>query len=146
MRGNTPPTIRSPPHQSRPAGYPPNRQPVTVCEEERDGRGTTSRRTSTRAAPERRQTLTVRHTPTSHQLQPPQGSGPLQVSDHRALSRGLWRATPGTGPHRRPPRHSNLPRHDPCQPQQEGGKGRCPVVSNRPLHCEMQQRCHHASA
>ena len=29
MRGNTPPnvTTRSPPHRSRPAGYPPNRQP-----------------------------------------------------------------------------------------------------------------------
>jgi hypothetical protein len=25
-------------------------------------------------------------------------------------------------------------------------EGRCPVVSNRPLHCVMQQRCHHASA
>jgi hypothetical protein len=52
MRGNTPPTTRSPPHRSRPAGYPPNRQPATVGEEERGGRGTISRRTSTRAAPE----------------------------------------------------------------------------------------------
>ena len=54
MRGNTPPTTRSPPHRSRPAGYPPNRQPATVGEEERGWRGPTSRRTSTRAAPERR--------------------------------------------------------------------------------------------
>jgi hypothetical protein len=51
MRGNTPPTTRSPPHRSRPTGYPPNRQPDTVSEEERGERGTTSRRTSTRAAP-----------------------------------------------------------------------------------------------
>jgi hypothetical protein len=41
MRGNTPPTTRSPSHLSRPAGYPPNRQPATVGEEERGGRGTT---------------------------------------------------------------------------------------------------------
>jgi hypothetical protein len=52
-----------------------------------------------------------------------------------------WRA-----PRRRPPCRRNLPRHAPCQPQQEGWKGRCPVVSNRPLHRAMQQRCHHASA
>ena len=35
MRGNTPPTTRSPPHRSRPTGDPPNRQPATVGEEER---------------------------------------------------------------------------------------------------------------
>jgi hypothetical protein len=52
---------------------------------------------------------------------------------------------PETGPHHNSPSHRNLPRHTPCQPQQEGGKGRCPVVSNLPLHCAMQQRCHHAS-
>ena len=52
MRGNTPPTTHSPPHRSRLTGYPPNRQPATVSEEERGGRGTTSRRTSTRAARE----------------------------------------------------------------------------------------------
>jgi hypothetical protein len=42
--------------------------------------------------------------------------------------------------------HHARPRHAPCQPQQDGGKGRCPVVSNRPLHNVMQQRCHHVSA
>jgi len=41
-----------PPHRSRPAGYQPNRQPATVGTEERGGRGTTSSRTTTRAAPE----------------------------------------------------------------------------------------------
>jgi hypothetical protein len=35
MRGNTPPTTRSPPHLSRLTGNPPNLQPVTVSEEER---------------------------------------------------------------------------------------------------------------
>jgi hypothetical protein len=47
-----PPAARFPPHRSRPAGYQHNRQPATVGAEERGGRGTTSRRTTTRAAPE----------------------------------------------------------------------------------------------
>jgi hypothetical protein len=49
MRG-TPPTMLSPPHQSRPTENPPNLQPATVCEEERGRRDPTSRRTSMRAA------------------------------------------------------------------------------------------------
>ena len=44
MRGNTPPTTRSPPHRSRPTGNPPNRQPATVGEEERGGTDPTSPR------------------------------------------------------------------------------------------------------
>jgi hypothetical protein len=40
---------------------PPNRQPTTVRQEERGGRGTTSRLTSTRAPPELRPPLTTRH-------------------------------------------------------------------------------------
>ena len=48
-----PPAARFPPHRSRPAGYQPNRQSATVgAEERRGGRGTTSRRTTTRTAPE----------------------------------------------------------------------------------------------
>jgi hypothetical protein len=39
-------------HRSRPAEYQPNRQSATVITEERGWRGTTSRRTTTRAAPE----------------------------------------------------------------------------------------------
>jgi hypothetical protein len=66
MRGNTPPTMRSPPHQSRPTGNPPNRQPATVGEEERGGRGPTSRRTSMRAAPNCKPPPTVRHAPSPH--------------------------------------------------------------------------------
>ncbi len=83
----------------------------------------------------------VSHTSSSHQ-----GRGPAQAQDRSAAPRGRRRAAPGTSPRHRPPLSSNLPRHAPCQPQQDGGKGRCPVVSNRPLHCVMQQRCHHASA
>ena len=87
MRGNTPPTTRSPPHQSRPAGYPPNRQPATVGEEERGWRGTTSRRTSTRAAPDRR----------------PPPTAPPSAGSHRPIT-GHHR--PITGRHRPPPRTS----------------------------------------
>ena len=61
MRGNTPPTARSPPHRSRPTGNPPNRQPATVGEEERGGRGPTSRRTPMREAPDCRPPPTARH-------------------------------------------------------------------------------------
>ncbi len=61
MRGNTPPTTRSPPHQSRLTGNPPNLQPVTVSEEERGGRDPTSRRTPMRAAPDCRPPPTARH-------------------------------------------------------------------------------------
>jgi len=50
MRGTTPPTMRSPPHQSRPIENPPNLQPATVGEEERGWRDPTSKRTSMRAA------------------------------------------------------------------------------------------------
>jgi hypothetical protein len=145
IRGNTPPTSRSPHNQSRPEGYPPNQQPVTVCEEEWDGRGTTSRRTSTRAAPERRQPLTARHAQTTRTS----SSHPREGVHHRRRTAAFRHAAgggPGTGPRRRPPCPRNPPRHAPCQPQQEGGKGRCPVVSNWPLHSAMQQRCHHASA
>ena len=60
MRG-TPPTIRSPPHQSRPTENPPNLQPATVGEEERGGRDPTSRRTSMSAASDCRPPPTARH-------------------------------------------------------------------------------------
>jgi hypothetical protein len=73
MRGNTPPTTRSPPHQSRPTGNPPNRQLAPVGEEERGGRGPTSRRTSMKAAPDCRPPPTARHAPQprTYQHQPP---------------------------------------------------------------------------
>jgi hypothetical protein len=61
MRGNTPPTTRSPPHRSRLTGDPPNLQPFTVGEEERAGRDPTSRRTPMRAAPDCRPPPTARH-------------------------------------------------------------------------------------
>jgi hypothetical protein len=59
MRGTTPPTMRSPPHQSRPTENPPNLQPATVCEEERGGRDPTSRLKSMRAASDCRPPPTV---------------------------------------------------------------------------------------
>jgi len=88
MRGNTPPTLRSPPHQSRPTGNPPNQQLATVGEEERGGRGPTSRRTSMRAAPDCRQPLTGRHVspPRTSTRHPPQ----QQDTVHKEL-------LPGTG-------------------------------------------------
>ena len=52
VTSDIPPAALFPPHQSRPAGYPLNRQPATVGVEERDGRGTTSSQTTTGAAPE----------------------------------------------------------------------------------------------
>jgi hypothetical protein len=61
MRGNTPPTTRSPPHRSRLTGDPPNLQPVTVGEEERGGKDPTSRRTPMRTAPDCRPSPTARH-------------------------------------------------------------------------------------
>jgi hypothetical protein len=127
MRGNTPPTTRSPPHQSRRTGNPPNLQPVTVSEEERGGRDPTSRRMQMREAPYCRPPPTARYasqprsSTTSH---PPQ----KQDTVHRELRPGtgkgaragaglLRRATrPAAGPRRRSPS-----RHVPCQQQQAGG-------------------------
>jgi hypothetical protein len=89
MRGNTPPTTRSPPHRSRLTGDPPNLQPVTVGEEERGGRDPTSRRTPMRAAPDCRPPPTARH---ASQPRSSSTSHPPQQQDavHRELR-------PGTG-------------------------------------------------
>jgi hypothetical protein len=124
MRGNTPPTTRSPPHRSRPTGNPPNLQPVTVCEEERAGRDQTSRRMPMRAAPDCRPPQTARHTSqprsssTSH---PPQ----QQDTVHRELRPGtgkgaragagqLRHATrPAAGPARAPPPQPPAPPQQP---------------------------------
>jgi len=162
MRGNTPPTTRSPPHRSRLTGNPPNLQPVTVSEEERGGRDPTSRRTPMRAAPDCRPPPTARHA-----LQPRSSSTshPPQQQDavHRELRPGtgkgaragagpLRRATrPAAGPARAPPPPPPAPPPQPLAtrslPTTTGRrKGGHPVVSNRPLHRAMQQRCHHASA
>jgi hypothetical protein len=114
MRGNTPPTTRSPPHQSRLTGNPPNLQPVTVSKEELVGRDLTSRRTPMRAAPDCRPPPTAQHvsqpcsSSTSHpphqqdtvhrELRPGTGKGV------RACAGPLRRATrPAAGPARAPP-------------------------------------------
>jgi hypothetical protein len=161
MRGNTPPTTRSPPHQSRLTGNPPNQQPATVCEEERGGRGPTSRQTSMRVAPDCRPPPTARHasttrTSTSHSLQ-------QQDTVHRELSPGTGKTASSVA---RPPRRATRPAAGRAraplppppapppkphttrpQPTTTGLRKRgYPVVSNRPIHSEMQQRCHHTSA
>ena len=162
MRGNTPPTTRSPPHRSRLTDNPPNLQPVTVSEEERGGIDPTSRRTPMRAAPVCRPPPTARHAlqprsrSTSH---PPQ----KQDAVHRELRPGTGKgaragagplrraARPASGPARAPPPPPPAPPPQPLAtrslPTTTGRrKGGHPVVSNRPLHHAMQQRCHHASA
>ncbi len=95
MGGNTP-TTRSPPHRSRPTGNPPNQQPATVCEDARVGRGTTSRRTPTRATPSRRPPPTTQHEP------PPRTS-----TSHPPSTRRKSTAHTSThDPHCRKPAHS----------------------------------------
>ena len=89
MRGNTPPTTRSPPHQSRLTDNPPNLQPVTVSEEERGGIDPTSRRTPMRAAPDCRPPPTARHA-----LQPRSRSTSHPPQQQDAVHREL---RPGTG-------------------------------------------------
>jgi hypothetical protein len=150
MRGNTPPTMSSPPHRSRPTGNPPNRQPATVGEEERSGRDPTSRRTLMRAAPDCRQPPTVRHAsqPSSSTGHPPQqqdtvhrelrpctgkgaiaGAGQLRCATRPAAGRARAPPPPTPAPHMQP--HTTRP-----PPTTTGRrKGEYPVLSNLPLHC-----------
>jgi hypothetical protein len=134
MRGNTPPTTRSPPHRSRPTGNPPNRQPATVSEEELGGRDPTSRQTLMRVAPYCRQPQTARHTsqPRSSNSHPPQ----QQDTVHRELRPGTGKgASAGAGPSRprpRPPRRRSPTRHVPRQQQQAGGNEDILSSSNGP--------------
>jgi hypothetical protein len=141
MRGNTPPTTRSPPHRSRLTGNPPNLQPVTVSEEERGGRdltlSRTSRRTPIRAAPDCRPPPTARH---ASQSRSSSISHPSQQQDkvHRELRpgtgkgaracAGLLRITTrqAAGPDRAPPPPPSAPQPQPHttrprQQQQAGG-------------------------
>ena len=76
MRSNTPPTMLSPLHQSRPTETPPNQQPA-----ERGARDPTSRRTSMRAASD-----CMRRSPAAAPATPPQ----QREAVHRELR-------PGTG-------------------------------------------------
>jgi hypothetical protein len=115
-----------------------------------------------RAAPDCRPPLTARHvlhprsSSTSH---PPQ----QQDEVHRELRPGTGKgARAGAGPLRRTARPAAglarapppPPPSPPTQPLATRSlstttgrrKGGHPVVSNRPLHHAMQQRCHHASA
>ena len=81
-----------------------------------------------------------------HSCAPARGRWPTQAQDRCAAPHGWLRTAPVLRPLRRPPRHSSPTRHVPLQQQQGRRKGGHPVVSNRPLHRSMQQRCHHASA
>jgi hypothetical protein len=115
-----------------------------------------------RAAPDCRPPPTARHVlqprsrSTSH---PPQ----QQDAVHRELRPGTGKgaragagplrraARPAGGPARAPPPRTTAPPPQPLAtrslPTTTGQrKGGHPVVSNRPLHSVMQQRCHHASA
>ena len=113
MRGNTPPTTRSPPHRSRRTGNPPNLQPVTVSEEERGGRDPTSRRTPMRAAPDCRPPPTARHasqprsSSTSHppqQHRSPPGAAPRHGEGGQLRLRSATQLhTAGGGPRQAPP-------------------------------------------
>ena len=101
MRGNTPPTTRSPLHQSHLTGNPPTLQPVTVSEEERGGRDPTSRRTPMRAAPDCRPPPTAQH---ASQPRSRSTSHPPQQQDavYRELRPGTGKgARAGAGPLRR---------------------------------------------
>jgi hypothetical protein len=95
MRGNTPPTTRSPPHRSRPTGNPPNRQPATVSEEERGGRDPTSRRTSMRAAPNCRPPPTARH---ASQPRSSTCAAPATLPSNKKQSTGSCAPARGRGP------------------------------------------------
>ena len=137
MRSNTPPTTRSPPHQSRPTGNPPYRQPATVSDGERGGRGLTSRRMPMRAASDCRPPPTARHaspprSSTSHppsnktkstgSCAPARGRGPASAQDRRAAPHVRLQAAPGPRPSRRPPRRRSPTRHVPRQQQRVGGR------------------------
>ena len=133
MRG-TPPTMRSPPHQSRPTENPPNLQPATVGEEERGGRDPTSRRTSMRAASDCRPPPTARHASqprTAPATPPPPQStaAPLHgEGGQRRRRTAAPRHTAGCGP--RPcsasadPRPATAAPHDtsPANNNKAGGK------------------------
>jgi hypothetical protein len=161
MRGNTlPQRVLHPTHHVR-AGSPPNRQPATVSEEERGGRGPSSRRTSMRAAPNCSPPPTAWHasTPRTSTRHPPNnkmqstgscapctgkgdsaGAGPQRRATRQAAGRARAAPPPPTAPPTQP--HTTRP-----PPTTTGlRKGGHPVVSNLPLHRAMQQRCHHASA
>jgi hypothetical protein len=117
MRGNTPPTTRSPPHQSRQTGNPPNLQPVTVCEEERAGRDPTLRRRPMREAPNCRPPQTAWH---ASQPRSSSTSHPPQQQDtvHRELRPGTGKgARAGAGPLRRDTRQTAGPARAPPPPQ-----------------------------
>jgi hypothetical protein len=86
--------------------------------------------------------------PASH---PPQQQDSVHIELRPGTGKGAAphcrrRASPGARPSRRPPRRPSPTRHVPPPTTTGCRKGGCPVISNRPLHCVMQQRCHHSSS
>jgi hypothetical protein len=163
MRGNTPPTTRSPPHRSRPSRKPT--QPTTRHSlRGRTGRERPDVEADVDEGGPRLQAATDRAACAAapHQHQPPPPS--TRRSPQRAVPRhgeggqrlrrtAAPRHTANGGP--RPGRAPAAarpavvaPHATPRPPPTTTGrrKGGCPVVSNRPLHRAMQQRCQHASA
>jgi hypothetical protein len=163
MRGTSLPQ-RSPPHRSRPTGYPPNRQPATVCAEERGGRGTTSSRTTTGAAPEFRPPKSVcagdavlrtstRGTVPMGQCDAPAPGAPspwdsalgamediisqctfLQMTYTAETPHADGSAAPGARPRLCPPRLRDPHTTSPAPTTTGCREDKCPVVSKRPLH------------
>jgi hypothetical protein len=161
--GNTPPTTRSPSHQSRPSRKP-TQQTTRHSRRGRTGREMPDVEADVDEGGPRLQAATDREacaaaphqhqpTPPSHKTQStascaPDGEG----GQHRGRT-AAPRHTAGCGP--RPGRApaaarpaAVAPHATPRPPPTTTGrrKGGCPVVNNRPLHRVMQQRCHHASA
>jgi hypothetical protein len=141
----TPPTMLSPPHQSRPTENPPNLQPATVGKEERGGRDPTSRRTSMRAASDCRPPPTARHasqTRIAPATPPAKGRSPLlQPCTGKVASAGagpLRRATRPAAGHARAP-----PPPPPAQPPQPHTT-RPPPTTTRPE--ERRTSCRHQPA
>jgi hypothetical protein len=151
IQGNTPPTTCSPSHQSHLTGNPPNLQPVTVGEEERDGRDPTSRWMLMRAAPDCRPPQTTWH---ASQPRSSSTSHPPQQQDavHRELRPGTGkgaRASAGQLRHDTrqaagPARALPGPRPGPARPAAAAPHNTSPVNKNRPE--EMRTSCRQQQA
>ena len=148
-------------HRSRP-GYQRNQQPTTVSVEERGGRGTTSRRTTTRVAPDLSPPKPVfaghRSSVPAPRAPSPWNSVLGVIDDHISQCPFLQitytaenlhaddNTSPGGRPRFHPPsrRHPHAPSTTPTTTGLR--EDRCPVISKLPLHChtaaKMSQHIH----
>jgi len=111
MRGNTPPTTRSPPHQSCPTGNPPNRQPAQSPR--KNGAGEARRRVGRRRgrppSADRHRPRGTRHHSAPATDTPQQHDAPHSAHLHKRPTLPETRTQPATGTDRRTPttrRHS----------------------------------------